>query len=394
MHHRLDAALQRQLDALQTQSMRRRLRPLPHSGRHITCHNQSLINLAGNDYLALSQHPHLKQAACDAIAIHGTGAGASRLVVGHFDLHDQIEQQCAAFKHAQAALLMPTGYMANLALLTTLPGKGDLICLDKLNHASLIDAARASDAIARSYPHLQTDKLKRLLEQHQKASPDHHRFVVTDAVFSMDGDCANLPALADLCQQYDAHLIVDEAHSTGLFGAQGSGLCEAVGITDRVTAVVSTASKALGGLGGIITGSQPIIDTLINRARPLIYTTAIPAHQAAGIGAALDVIRDEPSRREHLAQLCTRLEDDLRQAGWALPARSHPTPIFPLIVGSAPQALALAKHLQHQGLLAIAIRPPTVSPGKSRVRVSLRADLDHADLDRLLDALRSADACP
>lgn len=387
--------------------MRRALRPLDSSGLIVEHDGRQLVNLASNDYLALSQHPRLKAAATQAIEQFGVGAGASRLVTGTLSLHEQVERQFAAFKHSHlattagakshyAALILPTGYMANLAVLTSLAGPGDLICLDKLSHASLIDAAHATGAQVRVYPHLQTAKLRRLLERHetevdstrpQDAQRPPRRFIVTDSVFSMDGDVADLPELCDIADEHDAILVVDEAHATGLLGECGSGLCEAQGVTDRIHITISTASKGLGGLGGIITAHRSIIDTLINRARSLIYTTAVPPGQVAAIGAALDVVRDEPWRRERVAELSTRVRAELTN-GWQLPAVPLPTPIIPLIVGEAAEALALAEQLKDAGFLAPAIRPPTVPPGSARVRISLRADLEDEQVARLMKVLQ------
>ena len=413
MRDRLLTELQSNLADLENQRLRRSLRPVTVCGRMIhTSDGRQLINLSGNDYLALASHPKLKQAAINAIATYGAGAGASRLVTGTFDIHMQVEQAFAAFKSAEAALLLPTGYMANLAVLTALAGPGDLVCVDKLNHASLIDAARASGAEVRSFPHLETAKLDRLLARHagRKAKADTgraaRRFVVTDAVFSMDGDVANLPALCDLAQRYEAILVVDEAHATGVLGDGGQGLCHEMGIAHRAGVVlitVSTASKALGGLGGIVTGPRVIIETLVNRSRSAIYTTAMPAGQAAAIGAAIEVIRDEPQRRQRLGELSHHMRRELAAMGWRLPqvgmtgdagsgsggggGEERATPILPLVVGDAADAIALAGYLESHSFAAVAIRPPTVSPGAARVRISLRCDLEDADVDRFLQVL-------
>lgn len=360
---------------------------------------RELLNLAGNDYLGLAEHPHLKETAIRAIEQHGVGATASRLVAGHLDLHAQIESRFAAFKHAEAGLLLPTGYAANLAVLTALAGPGDLICQDKLNHASLLDAAQASGARVRTFPHRDYAKLERLLKKHADrgvstsgGGPLGQRFIVTDAVFSMDGNVADLPALCALAERHDAVLVVDEAHGTGVLGGDGAGLASAQGVADRVPITVSTASKALGGLGGLVTGPRVVIDTLINRARPLIYSTAVPPAQAATIGAALDVIRDEPERRLWLAELSKRLRTQLAAAGWAGLCGGddlYPTPIVPLIVGSSEAAVALQKQLEHHHILAVAIRPPTVAPRSARVRLSLRADMTDADLSLIVSAAGS-----
>lgn len=387
--------LQADLQTRKGQSLKRSLRPVTQRGKWLDLNGRSLLNLAGNDYLGLSTHPRLIAAACEAARVHGVGAQASRLVSGHTPLHARVEAQFAAFKHAPAALLFPTGYMANLATLTALAGPGDLLCLDKLNHASLIDAAHASGARVRVYPHRETAKLARLLEEHfegGEAPPGRssRRLIVTDSVFSMDGDVADLPALCDLADRFDAILIVDEAHGTGVLGREGTGLAELQGVAERVDVVVSTASKGLGGLGGIVTARQEVIDTLVNRARPFIYTTAVPPAQAAAIGAAVEVIRNEPERRSRVLALAGRLRQSARRLKWLaapIPEGEVVTPIVPLIVGTAEAALTLAAHLEAAGFYAPAIRPPTVPPGSARVRVTLRADLEDADLERLIEAL-------
>ncbi len=391
--------LLQELSRLGAAGLLRRLRPLSPSGRWVHDRERALINLASNDYLALANHPKVTSAAIEAIRAYGFGAGASRLLAGNTPIHAELEARFARFKHAEAAILLPTGYVANLAVLGALAQPGDLICLDKLDHASLIDAAHLSGARVRVYPHLRIDKLARLLREHFEATRPSsagraaRRFIVTDSVFSMDGDVADLPALCDLADRYDAILVVDEAHGTGVLGPTGAGLSELQGVETRVDIAVSTASKALGGLGGIVTSCTEVIQTLVNRARPLIYTTAAPPAQAAAIAAALDVIHDEPWRRERLSRLVATLRNELRHTGLfevdpssiAVP----PTPIVPIVVGETQAALDLSEHLRREGLFAPAIRPPTVPRGKARVRVSLRADLQDNDLEQLLHALRS-----
>ncbi len=381
-----------QLQELDARCLRRQLRcvEVADGGRDIQRDGRTLLNLAGNDYLAMAAHPRVVDAVVNATRRYGFGSGASRLITGHRPVHEQLENRFARFKHAEAALLCPTGYMANLAALTTLAGsRDDVIVLDKLNHASLIDAARASAAKIRAYPHGNLDKLQRLLT---RCAGARRRLIVTDAVFSMDGDAADLPGLCELAARHDAILMVDEAHGTGVLGPTGAGLAEAQGVADRIDVTVSTASKALGGLGGIITARQTVIDAVVNQARSFIYTTAVPVAQAAALDAALDVLASEPQRRHRLTELALRLRSALRQRWWKLPASPRSgetiiTPIFPLIVGRADDALALADHLLQHDIYAPAIRPPTVAPGKARVRVTLRADLRDEDLDRLIDAL-------
>lgn len=381
MMHWLDQ-LQAELQSRQEDHLLRRLRPLDRCAAHVFHQGRSLLNLAGNDYLALAAHPHLARAVADAARQYGVGGGASRLVSGHLELHRRIESCFAAFKHAQAALITPTGYTANLAALSALAGPDDLIALDKLNHASLIDAAQSTGAQVRVYPHLNLEKLRRLLESHAEA---RRRFIVTDSVFSMDGDCADLPALAALRDRYQAILMVDEAHATGILGSTGAGLAEHQGVAGRIDVTISTAGKALGGLGGIITGPQVVIDTIVNRARSFIYTTAVPPTQAAAIGAALEVVANEPHRRRRLAELNESARGRLRRMGWKV--AEDPTPIIPLIVGEPAAALALSSRLEQAGYLVPAIRPPSVAPGSARLRLTLRCDLDDAELDRFLDTL-------
>ncbi|MEM9345388.1 MAG: 8-amino-7-oxononanoate synthase [Planctomycetota bacterium] len=368
----------------------RQLRVVSPQGRYIEIDGRRLLNLASNDYLGLSQHPKLIEAAINTTRDLGVGSGASRLISGTQPIHRELEQRFAAFKHAEAALLMPTGYTANLAVLSTLPQRGDLIVMDKLVHASLIDAARASEAEMRTFPHLDLERADQLIQRQSSG----RRFIVTDSVFSMDGECADLPALCDLADRCDASLIVDEAHATGLLGNDGSGLASAQGVAERVYhcgaggVVISTASKALGSLGGLITAERSVIDLIINKARPFIYSTAVPSAQAAAINAALDVIRDEPALREHLAALSAHLGNELTNTGWPALVTDLPTPILPLLVGDEHAALSLQTALFEAGIFAPAIRPPTVAPGQCRVRLSLRADLHVHDLNAILEAVQ------
>jgi len=339
-----------------------------------------LISVCDNDYLRLRAHPHLIEAVREAAKKWGVGGGSSRLVAGGSPVHCDLEERFARFKHAQAALLFPTGYMANLAVLSALAQPGDLLALDKHSHASLIDGARlasAQGAMMRTFPHGRLDRLASLLSEHRNAHPDAARFIVTDTVFSMDGDIADLAGLAALRNEFDAALIVDEAHATGVLGPQGQG-ADADGLAD---VTISTASKALGSLGGIVSGPSLMIDWLVNAARPFIYTTAAMATQAAAIDAALDLVESQPQRRERLAQVGAAVRAGLSRLGFE--ACGAPTPIVPIIVGSAQRAVALAAHLRAHGVLAPAIRPPTVAPNTARVRLSLHCDLTDEDVDRL-----------
>jgi len=352
------------------------------------------LNLASNDYLGLAHDPRLAQAVAQAAEQHGTGSGASRLVCGTHPVHNQCEQAFTKAKHPNpttrgdhASLLLPTGYMANLAVLTALAGEDDLIVIDKLVHASLIDAARTSQATVRSYPHLNTKRLDDLLTQHGPNA--RRRFIVTDSVFSMDGDCADLPILCELADKHSAVLIVDEAHGTGVLGPTGAGLAELDGVQDQIDITVSTCSKALGCQGGVVTAHRSVIDTLVNHARSLIYTTGAMPAQAAAAQRALSIAQNETSKRQQVIAHAIQLRDHLTQTGWQLPTTRQVTPIIPLIVGSNAKALGLAKHLKTNGILGVAIRPPTVSPGASRIRLTLRADLSAHDLNNVIDTLNN-----
>ncbi|MEM6332159.1 MAG: 8-amino-7-oxononanoate synthase [Planctomycetota bacterium] len=375
----------------------RRLHPRRGDGLTIDRDGRTLVNLSSNDYLGLAQHPHLIDAAARAVRDHGTGSGASALAGGYSESQHALERRFAAFKHADAAVLLPTGFAANLALLTTLARPGDLIAADALNHASLIDAAKLSGATLRTFPHPTPadprgyDKLERLLERHaaDPATADAVRLVVTDAVFSMDGDTADLRRLADLAAAHDAALIVDEAHATAVLGQTGAGLIEAQGVAGRVTAAVSTASKALGGLGGLITASPAIVEAVINRGRSLIYSTAPPPAQIAAIDAALDVVADEPDRRRRVQAIAAQVRDAI---GLPTPDPATVTPIVPWIAGTPDAAARLADTLADAGFAAPVIRPPTVKPGTSRVRLSLRADLTEDHVARLCATLAAATA--
>lgn len=348
------------------------------------------LNLASNDYLGLAHDPRLAQAIAQAAEQHGAGSGASRLVCGTHPVHEHCEQAFTQAKYPHgtsefASLLLPTGYMANLAVVTALADESDLIVIDKLVHASLIDAARTSQATVRSYPHLNLKRLDDLLAQH--GTNARRRFIVTDSVFSMDGDCADLSSLCELADKHNAVLVVDEAHGTGVLGPTGAGLAELDGVQDRIDITVSTCSKALGCQGGVITAKQTVIDTLINQARPLIYTTGVMPTQAAAARCALTIAQQETARRQQVIALATRLRNHLTTTGWQLPPTRHVTPIIPLIVGSNDKALSLAEHLKTNGILGVAIRPPTVSPGASRVRLTVRADLSKQDLGYVIDAV-------
>lgn len=375
---------------LEAHGLRRSLRVLESAqGPYVSVNGRRLVNLASNDYLGLANHPRIVAAVKAAVDRWGWGAGASRLVSGTMQPHAELESHLARFKGTQAALVCSTGYQANLAAIHGLADSGDTILLDKLNHASIIDAAfGGSPGIGgrpnvRVFPHRGYSKLATLLG---RAKSGHRRIIVTDSVFSMDGDFADLSALVELKRRYGALLIVDEAHATGILGDHGRGLAEEMGVEADIDVVVGTLSKALGGIGGFIAGSREIVDWLINTARSFIYTTALPPAACAGAMAALDIVEQEPGRRSRLVQLAAWFRRELAaQGGWDTAGSC--SQIIPIIVGEAATAVEISRRLEQEGFLAPAIRPPTVPRGKSRLRISLSSEHRQEDLARLVEIL-------
>jgi len=371
------------LDTLAQRSLLRRLRTIDSApGAEVELEGRRILLFSSNNYLDLATHPRVTEAAINAIRRYGVGAGASRLVSGSLRPHRELEERLAAFKRVEAALVFPTGYQANLGLITTLAEDCSILYADRLCHASLIDACRLCDAPLRVYRHRDHAQLTRLLQRGRAPRP---ALVVTDGVFSMDGDLAPLPELDKVAEHAGATVVVDDAHGTGVMGATGRGTVEHFGLEGRPLVQMGTLSKALGGLGGFVAGSRDLIEYLVNRARAFIYTTALPPAQAAAAIAALDVIEDEPERRERLWVLRRRLHDGARQAGFdTLDSRS---PIIPLLIGDAEAALRLSETLLSHGIYAPAIRPPTVPAGTSRIRLSVTAGHTPAQIDHLLEVL-------
>jgi 8-amino-7-oxononanoate synthase len=373
-----------QLDALAAQGLRRRLRRIDSAqGPRMVMDGREVCCFSSNNYLGMANHPQVVTAVRDAVERWGWGASASRLVTGHMLPHEQLEARLAAFKHTEAALVCSTGYQANLAAIRGIAGKGDVVFVDKLNHASIIDACRGSGSVLRVFPHRDYAKLERLLE---RSGSYGRRVIVTDSLFSMDGDFADLPRLVELKRKYDALLCVDEAHATGVLGEHGRGLAEAAGVEGEIDVVVGTLSKALGGIGGFVAARGEIIEWLINTAGAFIYTTALPPAACAAAMAALDVVEREPQRRRHLLQLACYLRRELGEA-LKLNIGGSESQIVPLVVGDTNEAVRLADALTNDGLLVLPIRPPTVPHGTARLRISLSCDHQQADLDRLITAL-------
>lgn len=361
----------------------RTLRPVEAlDGRVIRIAGQQRVNFSSNNYLALADHPSVTAAVREALDRWGWGAGASRLVGGHTTVHADLERKLAALKNTEAALVCSTGYQANLAAIRALAGDGDVIFLDKLNHHSIIDAAKGSGALVRVFPHRHYDKLERLLQRHSDA---RRRVIVTDTLFSMDGDFADLPRLVELKQRYDALLCVDEAHATGVWGQRGAGVAELQGVEHGIDVTVGTLSKALGGLGGFVAGSRAFIDWVINSAGAFIYTTALPPAGCAAAIAALEVIRQEPQRRERLIALSQDLRQRLQEADWNT-ADSN-SQIVPVMLGTSEAAVGFSRALEDAGFLVPAIRPPTVPRGQARLRISLCCQHQPGELEALVVAM-------
>jgi len=382
---RLDAEIEAELAALSRRELRRTLRALGSpSGAEVMLDGRRVLLLSSNNYLGLATHPALEAAACDAVRRWGCGAGASRLIAGHLELHAEVERALAAFKGTEATLLFPSGYQANVGAVTALVGRGDHVFSDALNHASIIDGCRLSRATVHVYPHRDVRALERLLAG---APPGGRRLVVTDAVFSMDGDRAPLAELVSLAAQYHSHVMLDEAHAAGVLGPRGAGLAEACGLTREVAVHVGTLGKALGGAGAYVAGSRALVELLVNRARSFVYTTALPPASVAAAAAALDVVRAEPERRARVLAHAERLRAGFAALGLRTAGDTH---IVPVLLGDNARALAVAEALLERGVLVQAIRPPTVPPGTARLRVTPMATHDDAQIGRVLDAFAAA----
>ncbi|HSA61456.1 MAG TPA: 8-amino-7-oxononanoate synthase [Nitrospiraceae bacterium] len=372
------------LQELAGKSLTRRLRALGSgTGPTVLFEGRRVILLSSNDYLGLATHPDVVQAAVRATELYGAGAGASRLVCGTLPPHEHLESALAAFKQTESALLFGSGYLANLGTIPCMVGQGGLILADRLCHASLIDGCRLSGADFRVFRHGDSAHVESLLKRRRSTRPT---LIVTDGLFSMDGDLAPLPELVSLAAQHNATLYVDDAHGTGIMGSSGRGTIEHFGLERKVPFHMGTLGKALGSSGAYVVGPRDIIDYLINTSRPFIFTTAPPPGTAAAADAALGVVQREPERRARLWANRRRLFDGLRQLGF----RMTPTvsPILPILIGDAAKTLAFAERLLAHGVYAPAIRPPTVPDETSRIRVTVTSE--HS-ADQIDEALRAFD---
>ncbi len=375
-------------DELQSLKEAGLLRKIPEvearSATHIRIDGRELLLMASNDYLGLSQHPRLIDSAARAAEKWGAGSGAARLISGNSALFNELEARLASFKHTQSALVFSTGYMTNLGLLSALAETDDIIFSDELNHASIIDGCRLSRAKVSVYPHVDVANLEAQLG---RAGNCRRRIIVTDAVFSMDGDIAPLPRLLELARAHDAILIIDDAHGTGVLGPDGRGTVAHFGLEDNDRLILmGTMGKALGCFGAFVAGSRALIDYLVNRARSFIFTTALPPASVAAALAALDIVEQEPVLRERLQENTAFMHNELRSLGFDLGGSR--TQIIPIMAGDSSTAVAMAADLRQQGIFLQAIRPPTVAPGTARLRLTVTALHTLQELKRVVNALK------
>ena len=373
-----------ELDQLSRQHLLRKLacRTGPQQSE-VLSGGEKLINFGANDYLGLAADPRLGRAVTRAIETDGWGSGASPLITGRTAAHAELENSLADFEGTEAALLFATGFAANVSTLAAIVDRGDVIFSDEKNHASIIDGCRLSRAEVKIFSHCDYDSLADQLASYQGVP---RRLIVSDSLFSMDGDLADLARLSQLAQQSDSMLLIDEAHATGVFGKLGRGVAEHQGVESESMIRVGTLSKALGCAGGFVAGRQTLIHWLANRARSYVFSTATPAACSAAVECALEIVRQEPFRRQQLLKRASDLRARLSQQGWNLgPSASQ---IIPLIVGSPEKVLQLSARLRDQGMLVPAIRPPTVPAGESLLRISLSYAHTEAMIDSLVTALQ------
>lgn len=382
------AQLAAELEELDRQGLQRVLRTLDSAqAPHISLDGRQVVNLSANNYLGLAAHPAIRQAARGAIDEWGVGSAASRLIVGNTRLHDQLERRLAQFHQTPDAVLFNSGYHANLGVIGGLVGNGDLIFSDALNHASIIDGCRLSRATVLVYPHRDLVGLEGLLREHSRHSG--RRLIVTESVFSMDGDRADLVALARLAGQYQCWLMVDEAHAIGVVGSHGQGLAAALGLQSAVDILVGTLGKAIGSFGGYAAGGAEVCALFRQRARSFVFTTALPAPIVAASIAGLDLLEGAEGERRR-AQLWRHIADmDAGLVSLGIRERSSEqmSAIFPILVGDASQTMGICEELFERGLHIQGIRPPTVPRGTSRLRLTLMATHSDGDLQRVMGAL-------
>jgi glycine C-acetyltransferase/8-amino-7-oxononanoate synthase len=377
MDSETEAWIPRALDALRAEGLERRLERMPATGAVLTVGRRRLLNFSSNDYLALACHPAVTAGACRAIQEYGCGATASRLLVGTLPCHAELEERLAGLKHYPAALVFGSGYLANAGLVPAIVGRGDHVVLDRLAHASLVDAAILSQARLHRFRHNDAGHLDEILGR--LVGGRNRRLVATESVFSMDGDLAPLADLAAVARRRDAMLLVDEAHAMGVFGPAGSGRVRQLGLEPSVNLSMGTLSKAVGSYGGFVGCSTAMRDWLVNRARAFVYSTALPPPAAGAALAALTLIEQNPAWGEELLARAEAFRRQLREAG--LDTGGSASQIVPVVVGDTERVLRLSRRLRERGIWALAIRPPTVPRGTARLRFSVTRAHSLADLE-------------
>ncbi len=375
--------LEDQLNDLRARNLYRRLKGLEDAQSSVTTiEGRRVLQFASNNYLGLCSHPKLKAAAKRAIEEYGCGSGASRLVCGNTRLYNDLEEKISRFKGTPGALVFSTGYMANIGTLSALVGEGDIILSDELNHASLIDGCRLSRAKVEIFRHRDLDHVRELLNT---SGAYKRKLIVTDGVFSMDGDIAPLPELVGLCRSFSCMLMVDDAHGTGVLGERGRGTAEVFKVEEEVDIHMGTLGKALGGFGAYIAGSSELREFLVNRSRSFIFTTALPPPVLAAGIAALDLVDEEPEMRKKLWSNVDRFRKGLTAMGYAPLGETH---IIPICVGEPSVAMKMSEMLFEEGIFVQGIRPPTVPQGSSRLRTTVTASHTEEDIDYALKALQ------
>lgn len=385
---KLDASLQEDLDALREEGLFRPLRVIESANEsEVTITGRRLINLSSNNYLGLNTNPRLKRAAIEATERWGAGTGAVRTIAGTQTLHEELERRLATFKHTEASLSFQSGYAVNVGVLSAMLEQGDVVVSDKLNHASIIDGIRLTKADRLLYEHVDLDDAERVLRQ---ARDKGYRRVllVTDGVFSMDGDIAPLPELVELAERYGAAVMVDDAHATGVLGRNGRGSTDHFDLHGRVALNIGTLSKAIGVVGGYVAASQVVRDHLIHKARPFLFSSSHPPSVAASCIAAIDVLESEPQLVAKLWENSNHFKAGLRQLGFDIGGSE--TPITPVLCGEAETAMALSDALTERGVFAQGIGFPTVPRGRARVRTMVSAMHTREQLDRALEAFAAA----
>jgi 8-amino-7-oxononanoate synthase len=377
--------LEKDLAQMEALGLRRTLKSIDSpQGTEIVFNGRKVLNFSSNDYLGLSNDARIKRAAVEGIEQYGLGAGASRLICGNMSPHEKLEAQLALVKNAESALVFSSGYMANTGTISALMGRNDIVLSDKLNHASIIDGIVLSRAKLLRYPHADIQALEEMLKA---LNATQKKLIVTDSVFSMDGDKAPLQEIVDLARRYEAMVMVDEAHATGILGDHGGGLVEELGLQAQVDIQMGTLSKAVGALGAYVCGANLLREYLINKSRAFVYTTALPPALALAACAALQIIHQDDQLRRQLKDNAQYLRSRLKAMGFD--TMNSTTPIIPVLIKDSARALDISRHLFKQGVFVQAIRPPTVPVNTARLRLTVTAAHTRDNLEQLLNALRT-----